>query len=167
MRRSRGVLSGFLLILLGAWGALIPFIGPYFHYAYTPDATWTYTTARLWLEILPGAATFLGGLLLLFTAARHIGMLGALLAAASGAWFVLGGLFSPLWNHNVVLGGHPAGTTLAMRIGEQVGFFTGLGIVIVFLAAVAFGKLLAVDDTARLAPADTEPTRTYPTQPIG
>jgi hypothetical protein len=36
--RSRGALSGVLLILLGAWGGLIPFIGPYFHYAYTPPA---------------------------------------------------------------------------------------------------------------------------------
>ena len=26
--RTRGVASGYLLILLGAWGALIPFIGP-------------------------------------------------------------------------------------------------------------------------------------------
>ena len=32
MRRSRGAFSGFLLILLGLWGALIPFVGPYFHY---------------------------------------------------------------------------------------------------------------------------------------
>jgi hypothetical protein len=37
VRRSRGVLSGLLLVLLGIWGALIPFIGPYFHYAFTPD----------------------------------------------------------------------------------------------------------------------------------
>jgi hypothetical protein len=167
MRRSRGAFSGFLLILLGAWGALIPFIGPYFHYAYTPDATWTYTSARLWLEILPGAATFLGGLILLFTAARHIGMFGALLAAASGAWFVLGGVFSPLWNNNVTLGGHPASATVVMKIAEQVGFFTGLGVVIVFLASVAFGKLLAVNDAARLAPDDSAVTEAYPTQPIG
>ena len=30
MRRSRGVVSGFVLMLLGLWGGLIPFIGPYF-----------------------------------------------------------------------------------------------------------------------------------------
>ena len=72
MRRSRGALSGFLLVLLGLWGGLIPFIGPYFHYAYTPDTAWTYTTARLWLEILPGAAVFLGGLLLIVATGRHV-----------------------------------------------------------------------------------------------
>ena len=51
---SRGAVSGFLLILLGAWGALIPFIGPYFNFAYTPDQEWTWTAARGWLEVLPG-----------------------------------------------------------------------------------------------------------------
>jgi hypothetical protein len=47
--RSKGAVSGVLLVLLGIWGALIPFVGPYFHYAYTPDRTWDYTTGRLWL----------------------------------------------------------------------------------------------------------------------
>ena len=90
MRRSRGAFSGFLLILLGLWGALIPFVGPYFHFAYTPDTAWTYNTARLWLELLPGAAVFLGGFLLMIATGRHIALFGALLAAAAGAWFALG-----------------------------------------------------------------------------
>ena len=51
--RSRGALNGVLLVLLGLWGGLIAFVGPYFHYAYTPDQGFTYTTGRLWLEILP------------------------------------------------------------------------------------------------------------------
>jgi hypothetical protein len=34
--RSRGALSGALLVLLGLWGGLIAFVGPYFHFAYTP-----------------------------------------------------------------------------------------------------------------------------------
>ena len=98
MRRSRGAASGFLLVLLGLWGALVPVIGPYFHYAYTPDTAWTYTTARLWLEVLPGAAVFLGGILLVIATGRHIALFGAILAAAGGAWFALGTVFSPLWS---------------------------------------------------------------------
>src|SRR5215469_11402007 len=137
--RSRGAVSGFLLVLLGAWGGLIAFIGPYFHYAYTPDTAWMYTSDRLWLEILPGAAVFLGGLLVLMTAARHVAMFGALLAAAAGAWFTLGTLLSPLWNHNVTLGGTPASSTVVMRIAEQLGFFTGLGVVVIAIAMFAFG----------------------------
>ena len=156
MRRSRGAFSGFLLILLGLWGALIPFIGPYFHFAYTPDTAWTYNTARLWLEILPGAAVFLGGFLLMVATGRHIALFGALLAAAAGAWFALGTVLSPLWNNHVTMGGSPASTTLYMRIMEQLGFFTALGVVIVFIAAAALGRIASVTSGIRTVEPVTE-----------
>jgi peptidoglycan/LPS O-acetylase OafA/YrhL len=162
MRRSRGVASGFLLVLLGLWGSLVPFVGPYFHYAYTPDAAWTYNTARLWLEILPGAAVFLAGVLLIVAAGRHIALFGALLGAAAGAWFVLGTVLSPLWNHNVPLGGTPTGSTVMMRIMEQIGFFTGLGVVVVFIAAAALGRILALPAETVPVPVETVPTETQP-----
>ena len=44
------IVSGVLLILLGAWGAVVAFVGPYFHYAYTPDKAWAYNSGRLWLS---------------------------------------------------------------------------------------------------------------------
>ncbi|MFZ0004128.1 MAG: hypothetical protein WAK76_31925 [Trebonia sp.] len=163
MRRSRGVLSGFVLSLLGLWGGLIAFVGPYFHYAYTPDIAWTYTSARLWLEILPGAAVFLGGILLMVAAGRHIALFGALLAAAGGAWFTLGTVFSPLWNNNVPLGGSPASLTVTMRIAEQVGFFTGLGIVIVAIASAAFGRIISLPAEVVAEPAPTVPVETAET----
>jgi hypothetical protein len=186
MRRSRGAFSGFLLILLGLWGALIPFIGPYFHFAYTPDKAWTYNTGRLWLELLPGAAVFLGGVLLMAARSRYTALFGALLAAAAGAWFVLGQSLSPLWNHHVALGGTPASGTQYMRIMEQLGFFTALGVVIVFVAGAALGRIASVASgirpveevpetaipettvpvervpTARNAPADTVPVERVP-----
>ena len=174
MRRSRGAFSGFLLILLGLWGALIPFVGPYFHYAYTPDTGWTYNTARLWLELLPGAAVFLGGFLLMIARRRHTALFGALLAAAAGAWFTLGTMLSPLWNHHVTLGGSPAGSTVYTRIMEQLGFFSALGVVIVFIAAAAFGRIASVPagirtvepvtETAPEERIDDEDTRTLPTR---
>jgi hypothetical protein len=161
MRRSRGALSGFLLILLGLWGALIPFIGPDFNYAYTPDKAWTYNTGRLWLEVLPGAAVFLGGFLLMIARGRHIAMFGALLAAAAGAWFTLGTVLSPLWNGDVIMGGSPAGSTVYIRIMEQLGFFSALGVVIVFIAAAAFGRILSVPSGIR-AIETGPPTETIP-----
>jgi hypothetical protein len=173
MRRSRGAASGFLLVLLGLWGALIPFIGPYFHYAYTPDTAWTYSTARLWLEILPGAAVFLGGILLMIATGRHVALFGAILAAAAGAWFTLGTILSPLWNNHVTLGGSPASSTQFMRIMEQLGFFSALGLVIMFVAAAAFGRIMSVASGIRVvetAPAaetipaeERVPARTGPT----
>jgi hypothetical protein len=175
MRRSRGAFSGFLLILLGLWGALIPFVGPYFHYAYTPDKAWTYNTARLWLELLPGAAVFLGGFLLMIAGRRHTALFGALLAAAAGAWFTLGTVLSPLWNNHVAMGGSPAASTQYTRIMEQLGFFSALGVVIVFVAAVAFGRIASVpagirtvdEPVTETVPAeriDDEDTRTLPTR---
>ena len=166
MRRSRGAFSGFLLVLLGLWGALIPFVGPYFNYAYTPDVSWHYDTARLWLEVLPGAAVFLGGLLLIIATRRHVALFGALLAAASGAWFVLGVTLSPLWNHNVPMGGVPAGSRVFTRVMEQIGFFSALGVLIVFIAGAALGRILSVPSGIRpvqdVAPATTEPANTVP-----
>jgi hypothetical protein len=178
MRRSRGAFSGFLLILLGLWGALIPFVGPYFHYAYTPDTAWTYSTARLWLEILPGAAVVLGGFLLMIATGRHIALFGALLAAAAGGWFALGTVLSPLWNNHVTMGGSPASATQYMRIMEQLGFFTALGLVIVFIAAAALGRIASVTSgirtiepvtetgPAETAPFDTVPANTVPTRTV-
>jgi hypothetical protein len=184
MRRSRGAFSGFLLILLGLWGALIPFVGPYFHFAYTPDKAWTYNTGRLWLELLPGAAVFLGGVFLMAARGRHTALFGGLLAVAAGAWFVLGQSLSPLWNNHVALGGTPASSTQYMRIMEQLGFFTALGVVIVLVAGAALGRIASVASgiqpvetvdevpettvpvervpTAQTAPADTVPVERVP-----
>src|SRR6516225_30903 len=95
--RTRGVGSGVLLILLGVWGALIPFIGPYFHYAYTPDTAWHFTLSRLWLEVLPGVATALGGVLVIVSTGRLAAAGGAVLAALAGGWFAVGNAVSSLW----------------------------------------------------------------------
>jgi hypothetical protein len=152
VRRSRGVLSGLLLVLLGIWGALIPFIGPNFHYAYTPDKAWTYTTGRLWLDILPGAAAFIGGLIVLTSSYRPTAHFGAWLAAFSGAWFVLGGLIGPTWIKMQMVPGTPVGDA-AHRTLEQIGFYTGLGVAIVLLAAMAIGRfsVISVGDARRAA----------------
>jgi hypothetical protein len=142
--RSRGAFCGLLLILLGAWGGLVPFVGPHFHYAYTPDTSWTYTSGRLLLEILPGAATALGGLIVLGSRNRPVAMFGAWLAALSGAWFAVGGIMSTLWTAGgVTAAGTPVGGTGA-RVAEQIGFFTGLGLVIAFLGALALGRFAVV-----------------------
>jgi hypothetical protein len=146
----------------------VAFIGPYFHYAYTPDVSWTYNTERLWLEILPGGAVFLAGLLLIISSHRIEAMFGAWLAVASGAWFALGTVLSPIWNGGVTAGGSPVASTTSMRVLEQIGFFTGLGIVIVLVAAMAIGRVSAVP--ARVVPETSTPetasTDTAPTEPV-
>jgi len=139
--RTRGVFSGLVLVLLGAWGAVIAFIGPYFNYAYTPDNTWTYNSDRLWMEILPGAAAFLGGLIVLGSANRAFASLGSWLAVLGGGWFVVGptlSAFSGMPNIGTPTGGN------TRQVLESLGFFTGLGVVIVFFAALAMGRFAVV-----------------------
>ena len=137
--RSRGATSGFLLILLGAWGALIPFIGPYLDFAFTPDEPWAWTNARGWLEVLPGAAAAVGGLLLLSSRNRATAMFGGWVTVLAGAWFVVGRAFAgPL---GIGDPGAPVAATDAKRVALEIAYFSGLGAVIVFLGAVALGRL--------------------------
>jgi hypothetical protein len=144
MPRSRGAASGLLVVLLGLWGGLVPFIGPAFGYSFTPDVSWQWTTGRLLLEVIPAAATVLGGLAMMGSSSRVSGSFGAWLAAAGGAWFVVGPWLSTLWNHGAMQTGSPTATTDLGRAAEWLGFFLALGVVIVFLAAMALGRMSVV-----------------------
>jgi hypothetical protein len=141
--RTRGAFSGLLLILLGIWGGLVPMVGPYLHYAYTPDRVWTVTSGRAWLEFAPAAAAVVGGLLLLVSRLRPMALSGGMLAVLSGAWFVVGGTVARFWTQAPPTPGTPVGGAIA-RTAEQIGFFTGLGAVIICVAAMAIGRLSVI-----------------------
>jgi hypothetical protein len=49
-----------------------------------------------------------------------------------------------LWNNGVMQAGVPTATTDLGQVAEWIGFFLGLGVVIVFLAAVALGRMSVV-----------------------
>src|SRR5579871_4756205 len=139
LARSTGALSGALVALLGLWGAIIPFVGPYFDYSFGSNVTWHYTTDRLVLSILPGAAAIVGGLLLVGAASRIAGMLGGWLAVLAGLWFAVGPAFSRIWEHGAGPIGAPTGGHVRQAL-ELVGYFHGLGALIVAFAAVAVGR---------------------------
>jgi len=164
VRRSQGALTGAVLMLLGLWGALIPFVGPYFHYAYTPtpDRAWAVTAGRMWLEVVPGAVTLVSGGVMIISRFRLLVLLGAWLAALAGTWFAVGSLVAARWA-TLPAAGKPAGTGAARLLLEQLGFFTGVGVVIVFVAALALGRLTVLgarDETGswdELAEPESEP----------
>ncbi|HSY16343.1 MAG TPA: hypothetical protein VK816_10170 [Jatrophihabitantaceae bacterium] len=141
MPRRRGSLTGFGLVLLGAWGAVIPFVGPYFNYAYTPNTTWTWTAARCYLQVVPGAVTFLAGVVILASTHRVGASVAGWLAAASGAWFVVGPLLAPLWRSDYI--GTPTGNKTDISV-EQIGMFYGLGAAILLLAGLSLGRFSLV-----------------------
>jgi hypothetical protein len=137
--RTTGAVSGLLILLLGIWGGLIPFIGPYFHYAFGGTSTWHFTTQRLWLDIVPGAVALIGGFMLLSAATRTGGITAAWVALAAGAWFIVGPVVALLWHHTLYAIGAPFGGATRQML-EWIGYFFGLGTVIVGLAAFAMGR---------------------------
>ena len=137
MPRSRGAASGLLLILLGVWGAAVPFLGPQFDFSYSLGQDWT--AGRGWLQVLPGVVAALGGVLLLVSRNRATAMLGGWLAVLAGAWFVVGRAFAgPLSLGDV---GTPVASTDTKRVWLELTHFYGLGALIVFLGALALGRL--------------------------
>jgi hypothetical protein len=139
MPRSRGAVSGLLLLALGAWGALIPFVGPYFHFAYQPGQAWVWSTARAWLEVFPGAVTAVGGFLLLISGNRATAMFGGWLAVIAGAWFVVGRTLAS----TLRLGdaGQPIAATEAKRAIIEIASFSGLGALIVFFGGAVLARV--------------------------
>lgn len=137
--RSRGALGGLAVLLLGIWGALIPFIGPYFDFAFTPDDSWVWTSARGWLEVLPGAVAVVGGWLMLTSRNRLVAGFGGWLAAAAGLWFIIGPFLAELLNIGTL--GEPVAASDLKRAVLQLTFFYGLGALILFFAATSLGRL--------------------------
>ena len=166
--RSRGGVCGLLLILLGAWGGLIPFVGPYFHYAFTPGRAWAYTAGRIYLEVVPGAVVLLSGLIVLATRSRALGGTAAFLAGLGGAWFVAGTGVIETWGTSLgdIRPGTPVAASATKALLEVLGFFTGLGVVIVFFAALALGRfsLIAARDAADDELVDYESDQSGPSQ---
>lgn len=176
--RSRGGISGVLLILLGLWGGLAPFIGPYFNFGYLPDATWHYDQGRLYYSIIPGAAALLGGLIVLGTRNRAAGLIGGIVAALGGAWFALGdGIMTIVLKKTSITPGSPI-TSASALFGsphlraylESIALFSGVGLLILFFGALAIGRFsmlaardVLVDDAAdSYYPTAAAPTTSQP-----
>ncbi len=171
MPRSRGMVVGLCLVVLGIWGAIIPFVGPYFHYAFINLQRWHFTYGRLWLDILPGAATFFAGILLRSRRSRHRPVRG--LDGSGGGSVVRGGpQISRLWNHGLVVEGQPFGGHTRQTF-EQLGYLYALGAAILLLAGIAIGRasLIAARDVLgadrRGRPFRRGARRAPPVAPVG
>jgi hypothetical protein len=155
--RTRGGVCGVLLILLGLWGGLAPFIGPYFHFGFYPDRAWAYDSGRLYYSVIPGAAALVGGVLVTLTRNRGVGIGGGLIAALGGAWFVAGSGFVLYVLKRAITAGNPILTASsgAQPLGlraylESISLFSGVGILILAVGGIAMGRLslLAAKDVA-------------------
>ncbi|HXP20461.1 MAG TPA: hypothetical protein VN840_12530 [Streptosporangiaceae bacterium] len=154
--RSRGGLSGLILILLGAWGGLIPLVGHYFKYGFTPDRAWELTQGRLYLSVIPGAAALLAGLVIMMTRSRAFGGFMAFVAALAGLWFIVGAAVVRLLPASLggsISTGTPIAATASRVILTSLGFYAGTGALIMFFAALALGRfsIAPAREHARLA----------------
>ncbi len=158
--RSRGGICGALLILLGLWGGLAPFVGPYFHFGFSPDTAWHYDSGRLYYAVIPGAAALLGGLLVAATRNRGVGVFGGVLAALGGAWFIAGGGIVIHVLKKAISTGSPiltaSGSADLRSYLETIALLSGVGILILFTGAVAVGRFSMVAAKDVLA-ADADP----------
>ena len=131
--------AGLAVLIAGLWGGLVPFVGPAFHFALGPDRSWTWTSGRFWLSVLPALAAVLGGLMLLGSGPNARGKIGALLALAGGVWFAIGPTVSLLWASDAY--GLPHGAK-GTRMLEMLTYHTGLGVLIATFAAYALPGVL-------------------------
>jgi hypothetical protein len=146
MSRSRGSLSGLALVLLGAWGGLAPFVGPYFHLGFQSDKSWSYDTGRLYLVIVPGVVALVCGVIVMATKSRWLGGVAGVIAALAGLWFVLGRatmLFiatatTQSYVRSLI---HPIALSPRGTILTEIVTFTGVGLLIVFFGALAAGRV--------------------------
>jgi hypothetical protein len=144
-------------VLLGIWGALIPFVGPYFDYQIGTTTTWDWSSDRLLLSVVPGAAAAIGGLIMLFSTRRSAASFGGLLALAGGLWFVVGPSVSMLWNDGTPATGAAIGDN-GTRVLEWIGFYYGTGALITLFSAYGLGFLAALPITGEGVPATAATT---------
>ena len=147
----RGSVCGLLLILLGLWGGLAPFIGPYIHFGYTPDKAFHYSSGRLYYSIIPAAAVLIGGVLAVLSRNRGLGVVAGLVATLGGIWFSLGQTFmTVVLKKSFPVGSpilHGATATGVRAYLETVTLFGGLGVLVVLVGAVAMGRFSMLSAT--------------------
>jgi hypothetical protein len=126
-RGKNNTISGCVLIVVGAWAALGPFLAGAW--------TWEWHLSRFLLALLPGGAAVLGGLIML--AGRRLpATFGGILALAGGLWLIAG---PPVYALLVGpdLGTGPSGESV--RMFQWIGFFFGAGALVSLVSSYALG----------------------------
>jgi len=149
-------LCGLVLILLGGWGGIAPFLGPSIGYGFTPNTAWTYTHSRLFLSAIPGAVVLVAGLIIAVTRSRGFGGFCAVVAGLGGAWFIAGAQLVKLLPASLggsITTGAPIESGAHRIIVTGLAFYAGTGALVVFFAALALGRfsITAYRDYVELA----------------
>ena len=112
--------TGLGLILLGAWAAIVPFVGPTFGFSADGTGSWTWGLSHALLFLVPGAAAVIGGLLVM-TGIPATVRAGGMLAALAGAWLIIGPVAWPVLEGSSFFSGASALGELSYWIGYSLG----------------------------------------------
>lgn len=120
-----------IIILLGLFAGIIPFVGPLFDFGMGPEPAWVMTMSRFVRHVLPAAAVVIGGAMLM-PRSGSLRAAGASLAMLGAAWITI----AP-----IVLGRGGEGVPALIDILRPLAYHFGTGVVIAILAGYAAGLL--------------------------
>ncbi len=141
MPRLSVEMAGVLACAFGAWGGIVPFVGPLFGFNATGTSAWAWNMPHAILFLLPGAAAFVGGLAIIAGGRTALGRYAGLAAAGAlvaiaGAWFVVGPLAWPVLKSASVFPAAPALRALEYWVGCSL----GPGGILIALGSFAFAR---------------------------
>lgn len=146
-------LFGLLTMVISAWAGIVPYVGPLFGYRADGTGAWVWNLAHALLALVPGAIGVLAGASMLSAAGRvryGLGRLSmttaGLLAAACGAWFVIGPTaWRVLESANYFAPARPSAL-----LANQVGYSFGPGVLLALFGGAAIGWALRHRNVAPL-----------------
>ena len=129
---------GVLTLLVGAWGGIVPFVGPLFGFTADGSVAWYWNMPHALLWLAPGAAAVMAAAVMLGALPRTgLGRMSALwaggLTVLAGAWFVIG---PEAWPVMVRSAGVFAPGGAMRSFLHMIGYSFGPGVLL-----IAFGAL--------------------------
>jgi hypothetical protein len=137
------VTVGVVIILISAWGALIPFVEPLFGYHATGTPSWHWNAAHTLLAVVPGAVGIAMGFVVLWRANEvRVGggrmglVLAGLITMLCGAWFIVGPTAWPVMSTH---GAYFSSIAPLRSLLYQVGYAIGTGVILVVCGGYVLG----------------------------
>jgi hypothetical protein len=134
---------GIVTILISAWGAIVPYVGPVFGFSGDGSSSWHWSLSHSVLALVPGAIGVLVGISLLARVpdsgiGRRKASLGlaGLVALACGVWFAIGPL---AWRVIDNVGPYFVSTSPLRDLANQAGYALGPGLILAVCGAFAVG----------------------------
>jgi hypothetical protein len=134
---------GVMTVLVGAWGGIVPFVGPTFGFSADGSGSWYWSLPHALLWMVPGAVAVFCGLVMLGLVPRAfagLARLGSwvtgLLTVCCGAWFVVGVFAWPVLRNAGTVFQH---ASAIREFSYWIGYSLGPGLLLAMLGAFAMG----------------------------